>query len=47
VQYDWSAADTATIGTYNAEFEVTYGDSSIETFPNNGFISVVVTDDLT
>lgn len=47
VQYDWSAADTATIGTYHAEFEVTYGDNSIETFPNNGFISVVVTDDLT
>jgi len=43
VQYDWQAGDTDTVGTYYVEFEVTYGDSSIETFPNNGnkVVSVV------
>lgn len=43
VQYDWQAGDTDTVGTYYVEFEVTYSDSSIETFPNNGnkVVSVV------
>ena len=47
VQYDWDAADTDTIGTFQAEFEVTYSDDSIETFPNNGYIPIVITDDIT
>ena len=47
VQYDWVAADTDTVGSYQAEFEVTYGDNSIETFPNNGYIRVEITDDIT
>lgn len=43
VQYDWQTGDTDTVGAYNVEFEVTYSDSSIETFPNNGnkVVSVV------
>jgi hypothetical protein len=43
VQYDWQSGDTDTVGTYYVEFEVTYADSSIETFPNNGnkVVSVV------
>ena len=36
VQYDWVVGDTDTVGTYYVEFEVTYNDGSIETFPNNG-----------
>ena len=47
VQYDWVAADTDTVGTYQAEFEVTYSDTRIETFPNNGYIVVEITDDIT
>lgn len=46
VQYDWIAADTDTAGTYRAEFEVTYGDGSIETFPNTGFLTISITKDL-
>lgn len=42
VQYDWVSADTDTVGTYYVEFEVTYSDGSIETFPNNGNETVVV-----
>lgn len=43
VQYNWQAGDTDTVGAYYAEFEVTYADTTVETFPNNGnkVISVV------
>lgn len=43
VQYDWQSGDTDTVGAYYIEFEVTYADASVETFPNNGnkVISVV------
>lgn len=47
VRYNWSAADTTTIGSYQAEFEVTYADASIETFPNDGYIRVEIIDDIT
>ena len=46
VRYDWLAADTAEIGSYQAEFEVTYADASIETFPNDGYIRVNITGDI-
>lgn len=43
IRYDWQAGDTDTVGTYYIEFEVTYADNSIETFPNTGseIVSVV------
>lgn len=46
VQYDWQTGDTDTVGTYYVEFEVTYADASIETFPNNGNIAVSVVREL-
>jgi hypothetical protein len=46
VRYDWSENDTEKKGSYQAEFEVTYADASIETFPNDGYISVVIIDDV-
>jgi len=46
VRYNWQATDTDTIGSYQAEFEVTYADASIETFPNDGYIRVQIIDDV-
>ena len=46
VQYDWQAGDTATVGTYYVEFEVTYADGSVETFPNTGSLPLVITREL-
>lgn len=42
VSYDWQAGDTDNAGEYVAEFEVTYSDGSIETFPNDGYISIEI-----
>ena len=46
VQYDWVAGDTADVGAYQAEFEVTYPDGTIETFPSAGYIRVEIIDDI-
>jgi len=46
VQYDWQTGDTSDVGTYYVEFEVTYSDSSIETFPNTGNLPLVITREL-
>ena len=46
VVYSWQAADTDVAGTYYAEFEVTYSDLSIETFPNTDSIAIVITPEL-
>jgi len=46
VRYNWLASDTDSSGTYQAEFEVTYADASIETFPNDKYIPVQITDDI-
>lgn len=44
--YEWDAADTDTAGVFLAEFEVTYADDSVETFPGDGWITVTVGVDL-
>lgn len=46
VRYNWTAADTNTVGTYQAEFEVTYTDNTVETFPNAAYLKVKVVDDI-
>lgn len=43
VRYPWVAADTATAGECNAEFEATLSDGTIESVPNYGYESVIVT----
>ena len=44
VAYDWIAGNTATVGTYEAEFEVTYAGGAVETYPNSSYIYVMIID---
>jgi hypothetical protein len=46
VGYEWQSGDTDVAGRYQAEYRVVYADGSIETFPNNGFITVYIPPDV-
>lgn len=46
LRYNWASGDTDATGVYEAEFRVTYADGTVETFPNSGFISVVIKGDV-
>jgi hypothetical protein len=46
VTYEWQTGDTDTPGTYDAEFEILWTDGTIETVPNDGYLTIIVTDDL-
>ncbi len=46
VAYEWQTGDTANTGIHSAEFQVTYNNGQIETFPNTGYIKVIVKDEL-
>lgn len=46
VTYTWSASDTATVGSYQGEFEVTYSGGGVQTFPNNDYIPIEIIDDI-
>ncbi|MFC6953767.1 hypothetical protein [Halorubellus litoreus] len=45
VGYGWKAADTAEHGTFQAEFELTYPDGTVETFPSES-LTVIIKPDL-
>jgi len=40
VQYNWAAGETNVTGVCEAEFEVTFGDGKIATFPAQGFLYI-------
>lgn len=46
VKYAWQAADLDTPGVYHGEFEVTFSDQTIQSFPNDGHIEIEGTDDV-
>lgn len=51
VTYSWGTSsgtvgDTAVPGTYEAEIEITWNDGKPETFPNDGYWEVEITDDI-
>lgn len=46
VSFDFSAEQTGVAGTYHAEFEITFSDGSIETYPNNDYLVINITPDL-
>ena len=46
VWFVWAPGDTDTAGVYRAELEVVYQDGRKETYPNDGYISIQMLDDL-
>lgn len=46
VSYTWASGDLANTGTYNAEFEITWPGSKVETVPSGGYLTIDVIGDL-
>lgn len=46
VGYDWMSTDVAVAGVYMAEFQVTYSDGKIQTFPRVEYLAITITEDL-
>lgn len=44
IRYQWTSGDTDTSGFWKGEFVVTFSDGDI-TFPNTGFIDVIINPD--
>jgi hypothetical protein len=46
VQYTWASGQTATAGTYNAEWEIQWSDGGYETVPNDTYMTVEIIADI-
>ena len=46
VSYDWSPGDTDIAGGYRAEWEVTFQDGGVETFPDYKHLRIAIIDEL-
>lgn len=46
VKYVWQAVDTAIAGEYEAEFLCTLGSGQIISFPNKGYISILISESI-
>lgn len=46
VAHLWASGQTDAPGRFEAEFRVTYMDGTVETFPNRGFITVIIPEDV-
>lgn len=46
VEYSWLAGDTSVAGNYEAEFQITFANSKIETFPNSRNIKIKIVPEL-
>lgn len=46
VSYAWTAPQVANVGVHRAEFEVTFSDGTVETFPNGEWIDLEIVGDL-
>ena len=45
-RYSWTTTNTNTAGNFEAEFQVTFSDGGVQTFPNDGYIDVIITEDV-
>jgi hypothetical protein len=46
VAYTWQAGNLDTAGPYRAEFEVTFGNGAVQTFPGTGYLLIYISADL-
>jgi hypothetical protein len=46
VRYTWRPTETDVAGIHRCEFELTFADGSIETFPNDGFFDIEILGDI-
>ena len=46
VVYSWTEGDTQKPGRYKLEFEVTFADGKVQTYPNQGYIEIEITEDI-
>jgi len=46
VRYTFTAANTNTADEYEGEFECTFATGEVQTFPNRGYIPIIVQDDI-
>jgi hypothetical protein len=46
VSFDWLPGDTDEAGGFYGEFEVTFSDGSVETFPNDGYVRIAIVAEL-
>ena len=46
VRYSWTTVNTNTAGNFEAEFQVTFSDGGVQTFPNDTYIDVIITEDV-
>ena len=46
VRYTFTAANTNPADEYEGEFECTFSDGTVQTFPNRGYIPIIVQDDI-
>ena len=46
VRYTFTTDDTDTADEYEGEFECTFSDGTVQTFPNRGYIPIIVQDDI-
>lgn len=46
VRYQWQGTDTNTSGEYRAEWQVTFPSGQVQTYPNDGYNTIMILSDL-
>jgi hypothetical protein len=46
VRYEWDPADTADVGDFVMEYQITFGDGKIATVPTEGYLTLSIIDDI-
>ena len=46
VRYSFTSSDSDTADEYEGEFQATFSNGDVQTFPNDGHIPIIITDDI-